>query len=160
MSRWIAILVAALALGACRDSPPSTTHVEPTPKCLAHAALNEIGCLYEATDLARQTGRDTYPVWVYHGILQKHGDGYLLQVTRESDAAFMVLDVTSIPESETRLGLDPLIGWQTRVIGRYTSSDVVEPSVPGASGTLRAVSIGHIRDPARPQGPYSDATAD
>lgn len=145
------------------DLPPRPAQLDlgvaaPSPQRLTHAALNEVGCLYEAGGLARQTRRDAYPVWVFRGVLEKRGDQYLLRATQPK-ASFMVLDTSSLPEWETRFGLDSLIGWKSRIIRRYTSADVVAPLVAGAASTLQAVDIGGLQDHAHPEGPYSTAPA-
>lgn len=159
MKRHTILLIASWALVACSEPSSDPTSSEAEPKCLAHAALNGVGCLYEAGNLAGQTRRDAYPVWVFRRILEKRGDNYLLQAT-QPNASFMVLDTSRLPESETRFGLDSLIGWKTRIIGRYTSADVAAPLVAGAAGTLQAVDIGYLRDPTHPQGPYGNSLAD
>lgn len=161
MIRWIALLALVAGVSACRDNPQVVSNAAvPTEPCADvryHSDLQDVGCVYEAEELAMAEGLNAAPVWVFYGYLHKHANGFRLHVKDDSHAAFMALDLTMLPTSEVPYGLEPLVGWRTRIIGYYTSDDVASPVIQGAAGTLQVLSIGYIGDPARPRGAYDTA---
>lgn len=163
MTRLILVLALVIGMTACSDAPQTkpqlTLSPEPCADIRFHGDLQENGCVYEVQELAAQKGLDAAPVWVFYGYLHKYRDGFRLHVEDDLQAAFMALDLAKLPVSEIPYGLEPLIGWRTRIIGYYTSGDVAKPAIPGAAGTLQVLSIGYIGDPDRPRGAYADAAA-
>lgn len=150
--------IALLVCGAaCTEGPQIARTSDPCTDARYHSDLQDAGCVYEAQGLSMAEGLNAAPVWVFYGYLHKHADGFRLHVMDDPHAAFMALDLTKLPKAEVPYGLEPLIGWRTRIIGYYTSGDVATPPDFDATGTLQVLSIGYIADPARPRGAYDTA---